>query len=101
MSNRWLFCLLVAGSAACGGGSLPLESADLAARTDLVTPACAFEPFVDCGCGCCGGVEPAEVCVRASLGETLESVRGDPPRSTPEQCALAGCSLGIRYRCCE
>ncbi len=101
MSIRWILCLLVTGCVACGGGSLPLESADLAARVDLVTPVCAFEPFVDCGCGCCGGTEPNEVCVRASLGETLESVRGTPSAPTPEQCQSAGCSLGVRYRCCD
>lgn len=88
--------LLLVCLSGCGGATaLP---SDLGSDLQVT---CEFEPFVDCGCGCCGGTEPIDVCVRASAGETLSSVRGDPVQPTPAQCATVGCSLGLRYLCCD
>jgi len=55
--------------------------------------------YTACGCGCCGGVEPEERCLREK-GE-LERVRAEDrkARKNPD-CAMAGCSRGVRYKYC-
>jgi hypothetical protein len=48
-----------------------------------------------CGCGCCG--EPQrKACYFPALGQSASTI----PDPTPGNCALAGCSAGVRYVCC-
>lgn len=59
--------------------------------------------YVACGCGCCGGVAPAQsVCIDRSKGETIDKIiaRDQAARKRPG-CAVVGCSLGTEYKECD
>ncbi|MBI3379331.1 hypothetical protein HY029_01090 [Candidatus Gottesmanbacteria bacterium] len=58
--------------------------------------------YTACGCGCCGGTIPQEVCLYKSKGDSLEKVKqNDFKAKTSSQCMLVGCSMGITYRYCD
>lgn len=54
-------------------------------------------PLDVCGCGCCGEAM-GRACYYPARGESRESIPN--PMPTPSQCAMAGCSFGVRYLCC-
>lgn len=56
--------------------------------------------YIACGCGCCRGVEPREVCV-ANEEELAEKSAEDKLAAAAESCAYAGCAAGTIYRICE
>ncbi len=59
--------------------------------------------YVACGCGCCGGTGDTAVprCYYPDLGESVASVTAaDLQTKADPKCAMAGCSLGMRYVCC-
>jgi len=58
----------------------------------------APEPYVACGCGCCGGVDPYSVCYYPARGETLQAFVTSEP--TPDECSSVGCTEGVAYLCC-
>lgn len=58
--------------------------------------------YVACGCGCCGGEEPIEKCIYHSKGDDLNKIIEEDKKSAQsDQCALMGCSLGIKYVYCD
>ena len=50
------------------------------------------ESFVDCGCGCCGGMEPTAKSFTWSKSAFEERNKIDQ-----EHCAFVGCSPGVTY----
>ncbi len=58
--------------------------------------------YTACGCGCCGGAEPKEVCIYHSKGENLQKIIEDDKKAgeNPE-CAFMGCSLPVKYSYCD
>ncbi|MFA5831116.1 MAG: hypothetical protein WC878_04795 [Candidatus Paceibacterota bacterium] len=61
------------------------------------------ETYTACGCGCCGGTEPKEQCLYRGKGDDMEKIKQDDLRIRQDSssCALAGCSMGVRYRYCD
>jgi hypothetical protein len=86
---------------AIADGSLD-ASFDAAADVEPADAGACFEataePYVSCGCGCCGGVEPYTICYYPSLGERLQTLVTNDP--TPEDCSTVGCTDGTAYLCC-
>jgi len=75
--------------------------------TPVVVPDAALPPppeeaVVDCGCGCCGGVTPANACVYHAKGESLDKLRARfAKRPSAYDCRMVGCSRGTRYHYCD
>jgi hypothetical protein len=64
-------------------------------------PTPALTELVLCGCGCCGGVKPADGPCVARGGETLEQIQvRDLAERHDRNCATAGCSAGRRLLYC-
>lgn len=65
---------------------------------DAGTPAV---PYTACGCGCCSGVKPLERCLDRSKADELQDIiaRDRMHKQSPD-CAMMGCSRGIRYKPC-
>jgi len=60
------------------------------------------QSFIACGCGCCSGVDPNIVCLYHSKGDDIQKlINEDQNLSQNPDCALAGCSLGIKYIYCD
>lgn len=60
------------------------------------------ESYTACGCGCCGGSTPKEVCLDRSKGESLEKVKAeDKMVANPKNCMVVGCSNGTKYKYCN
>lgn len=59
--------------------------------------------YVACGCGCCGGYpkDGEYKCLYHILGDNMRKIIEEDSNITPEMCALAGCSTGIRYKYCD
>ncbi len=69
---------------------------------DAAPPAPPEEEVVDCGCGCCGGVAPANACVYRAKGESLDTLRARfAKRPSAHDCRNRGCSRGTRYHYCD
>ncbi|MCE9575185.1 MAG: hypothetical protein K8W52_18680 [Deltaproteobacteria bacterium] len=69
---------------------------------DAAPPPPPEEAVVDCGCGCCGGVAPANACVYHSKGESLDTLRARfAKRPSAYDCRNRGCSRGTRYHYCD
>jgi hypothetical protein len=68
-----------------------------AAPGDGATAACpaGVAPVDVCGCGCCGEAM-GRACYYPARGETREEI----PNPPGQNCAMAGCSYGIRHVCC-
>src|SRR3989344_6520753 len=63
--------------------------------TGTAAAVCAFTcelEYVACGCGCCGGVEPAEN--NSCVSNLQEIVEEDRKFAGSPDCVNAGCSLG-------
>lgn len=58
------------------------------------------QTYVACGCGCCGGVEPKQQCV-IDAKELQRLKAEDALRAASPDCAMAGCSAGVRYMLCD
>jgi hypothetical protein len=60
------------------------------------------DEYVACGCGCCsGGPAPIERCFYPEAGDSLASIIAqDQTQQSSPSCATAGCSVGVRHRCC-
>jgi hypothetical protein len=78
--------------------------------TDAVAPkiqpaaAKSEEPVLDCGCGCCGGVEPKVECVdraKFDLDALRNKIAAEAAARKPEDCAAVGCSAGTLYKYCD
>ena len=77
---------------------------DAAAVRAPATPAPAGRsaPYVACGCGCCGGVQPTKQCLYRARGDDLDAiVARDVEQRRREACRTMGCSRGVEYRYCE
>ena len=58
--------------------------------------------YVACGCGCCGGQEPVNKCLYKSKGDDLNKIiESDKNASASSQCAVMGCSIGVKYVYCD
>lgn len=92
---RWDFLLLVAGVVV-----IALAEAVLAAEPRPLMP---LSEYVECGCGCCAGVEPVGRCLYRSKGDSLERVAQESKKNAPsaQTCPIAGCAPGVRYRYCD
>jgi hypothetical protein len=56
-------------------------------------------PLDVCGCGCCGDRVPmGRACYYPALGESRDAIPNPVP--PPQNCAMAGCSIGVRHVCC-
>ena len=63
--------------------------------------ACEPAEYTACGCGCCGGVAPAERCVDVAGGQTMQQIiDADRQVAQTSNCSLAGCSFPVHYTCC-
>ena len=74
-----------------------VPDAAMEAPGDAATAACpaGIAPLDVCGCGCCGEAM-GRVCYYPSRGETREEI----PNPPGQNCAMAGCSYGVRHICC-
>jgi hypothetical protein len=80
-------------SASCGGAPNKLEHSSAAV--------CEPASFTACGCGCCGGMQAVERCVDTASGQTMKQlIEADQAVARTSNCALAGCSMPVRYTCC-
>ncbi|MEK7642933.1 MAG: hypothetical protein AAB372_00560 [Patescibacteria group bacterium] len=62
------------------------------------------EPYMACGCGCCGGgVEKVEErCLYHARGDDIEKIRAEDKKAkTAPICSIVGCSVGVRYKYCD
>lgn len=60
------------------------------------------ETYTACGCGCCGGSTPKEQCLDKSRGESIEKVKMEDQEAAKSQnCMVAGCSPGTKYKYCN
>lgn len=60
------------------------------------------DTYTACGCGCCSGATPQEVCLYKSNGDSLERIKQqDTAAKTSPQCAVIGCSRGTTYKYCD
>jgi hypothetical protein len=58
-------------------------------------------PYVACGCGCCGSEPMEAACYYPDRGDDLATiVSEDEAERMSTSCAMAGCSLGMRFHCC-
>jgi|GEM_PF-2669061 len=59
------------------------------------------DSYLACGCGCCGNT-PIDQCLYHSKGDDLEKIKTDDEISRKKaDCAVAGCSAGVRYHYCD
>ncbi|MDP9126743.1 MAG: ankyrin repeat domain-containing protein [Pseudomonadota bacterium] len=67
------------------------------------TTAAEIREYTECGCGCCGGVDPGEKCLYHKSGDSLTALIESSKRNAPSPatCALAGCAPGIHYHYCD
>lgn len=73
---------------------------DAATVGDGPAPGCT-DDYLACGCGCCGGTTPTNVCYYPELGETTAIFAAqDAQVRQSTNCATVGCALGRRYLCC-
>jgi hypothetical protein len=80
---------------------MPMFSAACSSPGEDAKNTCDAEPYVACGCGCCQGVNPIDVCVDAAHGETMQDISDrDKAAAGSPTCANAGCSVPVRYSCC-
>ena len=57
--------------------------------------------YLDCGCGCCGGVDPAVQCVDRAT-DCIDFIAAERQAQISQaSCMNAGCSLGIAYEYCD
>jgi hypothetical protein len=54
-------------------------------------------PLDVCGCGCCGEAM-GRACYYPAHGESRDDIPNPVP--PPQNCAMAGCSFGVRHVCC-
>ncbi|HEX3051698.1 MAG TPA: hypothetical protein VHP83_13645 [Aggregatilineaceae bacterium] len=60
------------------------------------------ESYKACGCGCCLGIEPLEVCLYHAQGNSLSAVIAeDQSMAQSPDCAFVGCAPGVLYRYCD
>lgn len=61
------------------------------------------DSYVACGCGCCTGIEPLEEkCLYRSKGDDINTIIELDQKATQNpNCAVEGCSRGIRFRYCD
>lgn len=61
-----------------------------------------LQSYTACGCGCCGGAEPATQCLYKAKGDSLDAIKAqDQTARQSPQCALVGCGLGTKYQYCD
>lgn len=71
---------------------------DAGREVNLAAACPADVPPLDvCGCGCCGEAM-GRACYYPALGESRDDISNPVP--PPQNCAMAGCSFGIRHVCC-
>ena len=57
--------------------------------------------YIACGCGCCGAPEKRQ-CFYQSKGDDLQQiVQTDKNAAKDPNCAMVGCSFGIKYVYCD
>ncbi len=76
------------------------------AETPAETPAAESDvpdTYVECGCGCCGGVTDEEMAAApcVSRAEMKSIIERDREAADDPECAVAGCALGTPHRVCD
>lgn len=93
--RSWLFLALLVGSACAGGGFQKMPDGGTCVAS---TPG----PYVACGCGCCGGLEPGLQCLYHAKGDCLQAIIDqDETAAANPGCAMAGCSFPVKYQYCD
>lgn len=60
------------------------------------------QSYIACGCGCCGGVEPAQECLYHSKGDDIGKImEADNAQRQSPICKFAGCARGVKYAYCD
>jgi parallel beta-helix repeat protein len=61
-----------------------------------------IQSYIACGCGCCDDIEPLVVCLYHSKGDDIQKIiKEDQEAAQNPDCALVGCSRGIKYVYCD
>ena len=60
------------------------------------------QSYIACGCGCCGGEEPAVKCLYYSKGDDIKKIIEEDKKAAQDPiCPTVGCSKGIKYIYCD
>jgi hypothetical protein len=58
--------------------------------------------YIACGCGCCGDEFISKKCIYRSKGDDLQAiVKSDKKAAKDPNCALMGCSFGVKLVYCD
>ena len=79
----------------------PAASSEASAEQPVETASAPpTREYIECGCGCCGGVEPRNASQCVSDAELDRIIAQDKKASRAKVCAMTGCSLGTRHWVC-